>query len=158
MYKRILVAFDGSVNAFKALKRAIDLAKENQSELSLVTVVNLPGLPTGEPIKTDTLSGKRTPFQRELEKASIIAMQEEIPVSTHLLRGKSAKSLIEFCQKGGYDLVVVGARGKNTQKTSEMGSFSTHLANNFPCTLIIVKENEESNAITRLPGVSLDPV
>lgn len=158
MYKKILVAFDGSENAFKALKRAIDLAKEHQSKLSLATVVNLPGLPTGEPVKKDHLSGKRTPFQRQLEKAAIIAMQEDIPVSTHLLRGQSARALIEFCEKGNHDLVVVGARGNNQQTKAEMGSFAAHVVNNSSCPVMVVKEDEEADAKTRMPGVNLDPI
>lgn len=148
MFKKILVAFDGSEDSFKALKKAIALAKMHECEISLATVVNLPELPKGEYIEKDHLCGKRTPFQRDLEKAAIMVMQKDVPVTTHLLRGQSARSLVTYCEKNNYDLVVTGARGKNPQKEADLGSFSSLLANSLSGKVMVVKGNEEDSVKT----------
>jgi Universal stress protein UspA and related nucleotide-binding proteins len=46
MFKKILVAIDGSKSSFNALDSAVTLAKQFNSELYLVSVVNTVNLPT----------------------------------------------------------------------------------------------------------------
>lgn len=133
MFKRILVAFDGSPHAVKALRIAADLCKRYGASLSVATAVNLPELPDGG-------NAEGAPFHGDLERAAQIAAQEGVAVVTHLLRGTVANTLQRFAEENGFDLVLVGARGRNAVQRFLMGSVSTHLVTNLECPVMVVKE------------------
>lgn len=133
MFKKILVCFDGSAHAVKALKIAADLCKKYGASLSVATAVNLPELPDGD--KKDRIS-----FHSELEKAAQIAGQEGVALVTHLLRGNVADTLQRFANENHFDLVLVGARGRNAVKRFLMGSVSTHLVTGLECPVMVIKE------------------
>jgi nucleotide-binding universal stress UspA family protein len=128
MFKKILVAFDGSEHAVKALKMAIDLCKKYGASLSVATAVNLPELPDNEGHGGD------------LERAAQMARQEGVAVVTHLLRGSTASTLQRFAEDNQFDLVLVGARGRNAVQRLLMGSVSYHLVVNLQCPVMVVKE------------------
>src|SRR5665647_1481258 len=108
MFKSVLVAYDGSVHAVKALKIAVDISKKYDASLNVAMAVNLPEVPSG-----DEFSSEGTSYQGELERAAEIARQENVPIVTHLLRGSVAETLFRFVEDNSFDLVVVGARGRH---------------------------------------------
>lgn len=136
MFKRILVAFDGSDHSVKALRMAADISKRYDAVISVATAVNLPELPD-RGARTDSWSRGYTP---ELERAAAIAAEEGITVVTHLLRGNPSNVLLRFAEENRFDLVVMGARGHNAVKRFLMGSVSTHLVSNLCCPALVVKE------------------
>lgn len=134
MFKKILVAFDGSAHAVKALRIAADLCKKYGASLSVATAVNLPELPDmGE------RNGERS-FHGVLERAARIAGHEGVAVVTHLLRGNVANTLQRFAEENNFDLVLVGACGRNAVQRFFMGSVSTHLVKSLECPVMVVKE------------------
>lgn len=135
MFKSVLVAYDGSVHAVKALRIAVDISKKYNASLNVAMAVNLPDVPSG-----DEFSSEGTSYQGELERAAEIARQENVPVVTHLLRGSAAETLFRFAVDNSFDLVVVGARGKHVIKRFLLGSVSTHLTVNLDCPVLVVKE------------------
>jgi nucleotide-binding universal stress UspA family protein len=111
---RVLVAFDGSLGAWAALGRAIDLAVANRALLTIAAVAEEPlwmgfgamCLPyTRETIRQQAESAMR----RHLAEA-----RDEVPatvsVTTRLLHGRPARALAALAEEGGYDLVVTGPR------------------------------------------------
>jgi nucleotide-binding universal stress UspA family protein len=135
MFKSVLVAYDGSVHAVKALRIAVDISKKYNASLNVAMAVNLPDVPSG-----DEFSSEGTSYQGELERAAEIARQENVPVVTHMLRGSAAETIFRFAVDNSFDLVVVGARGKNAVKRFLLGSVSTHLTVNLDCPVLVVKE------------------
>lgn len=135
MFERILVAYDGSIHAVKALKIAINLCKKYDASLNVAMAVNLPDMPAGDEIRREGSS-----YQGELERAAEIARRENVPVVTHMLRGSVADTLYHFAVDNKFDLVVVGARGRHAVKRFLLGSVSAHLAVNLDCPVMVVKE------------------
>lgn len=137
MFKKILVAFDGSVHAVKALKIAADLCRRYGATLSVATAVNLPELPDSVERGGEN---ERASFHSDLERAAQIANQEGVAVVTHLLRGTVANTLQRFAADNQFDLVLVGARGRKAVQRFLMGSVSTHLVTSLECPVMVVKE------------------
>jgi len=134
MFQRVLVAYDGSAYAFKALKIAIDLCKKYGASLNVAMAVNLPDIPA-----SDELRRKGTSYHGELERAAEIARKENVPVVTHMLRGGVADTLYRFAVDNKFDLVVVGARGRHAVKRFLLGSVSAHLTADLDCPVMVVK-------------------
>lgn len=135
MFEKILVAYDGSAHAVKALRIAIDLSKKYGSSLNVAMAVNLPDLPARDEIKREGTS-----YQGELERAAGIALRENVAVVTHMLRGGVPDTLYHFAVDNKFDLVIVGARGRRAVKRFLLGSVSAHLAANLDCPVMVVKE------------------
>ena len=135
MFENILVAYDGSFHAEKALNIAIDLCMKYGSALNVVMAVNLPELPESSGILQEGTS-----HRGDLDRAAVLADQAGVRVVTHLLGGTVANTLERFALENKFDLVIVGARGHNAVKRFLMGSVSTHLVTNLDCPVMVVKE------------------
>ncbi|MFA4885393.1 MAG: universal stress protein [Desulfotomaculaceae bacterium] len=135
MFENILVAYDGSIHAAKALNIAIDLCMKYGSALNVVMAVNLPELP-----ESSGIFQEGTSHRGDLDRAAALAEQAGVPVVTHMLRGTVADTIERFAMENKFDLVIVGARGHNAVKRFLMGSVSAHLVANLDCPVMVVKE------------------
>jgi nucleotide-binding universal stress UspA family protein len=55
--------------------------------------------------------------------------------------GDPAEKILEEARAGQYDLIVTGTRGRGPLARSLLGSVSHEVADNAPCTLLIVSED-----------------
>jgi nucleotide-binding universal stress UspA family protein len=113
--RRVLVEFDGSTEAWGALRRAIVIASRERALLTVAGVVEDPPCwfamtPAAMPYTRESL---RRDAEREVVR-QLAAARDEVPVSvsvtTQLLRGKPAQALAALAKEGGYDLVLAGPR------------------------------------------------
>lgn len=151
---KILVAVDGSELGWKALKKALHLAKTEKSTVSIIhvtgeSVIRTPltsqtsPLITGEaptPIATIPESLQKDEIRRGLavlERARIIAEKEGIKTDFVVKGGDPADQIIKEAEKN-YDLLVVGFRGAHA-KFPGMGSIAEKILKKAPCTVLVVK-------------------
>jgi nucleotide-binding universal stress UspA family protein len=143
--RKVLVAFDGSPGAWRALDQAIAIAVGQRALLTIAAVVP-------EPRVWATLGPAPVPFTREslmrdLEaemQQKLAAARDEVPaevsVTTRLLRGRPAKILPELADEGGYDLVVVGPRPPGRLRRLLGSSVSRSLLARGHISVLAVKE------------------
>ncbi|WP_163539308.1 universal stress protein [Gracilibacillus sp. YIM 98692] len=138
MYKKILLATDGSDHSIRAAEHAIKVAKMDQGQIDLIFVVD------GSASKADVLH-KLDKYEvkkdRERKLKPIIEMIEKdnIPYEKHFLHGEPGPTIVEFANKNDYDFVVVGSRGLNQVQTMILGSVSHKIAKRVECPVLIVK-------------------
>jgi len=131
MYKKIVVAVDGSNTGNLALFEAIKLAKEQNSELRVVHVFD-----------ENALSfSKRYPNAVELQKTFIdagkdvlteannIAQQQNIKVETVFLESLKgiSKELVDYAKKCSADIIVIGTHGRTGIDRLLLGSVAEKL-------------------------------
>lgn len=141
MYKNILVPTDASESAQRALKIAIDLAKEFGSRIVLLHVVYTP-----EALGY-TLSNGITVPQEEISiygREALTAALDGIDTGNVLLEkkqkpGHPAAAILEEIESGKFDLVVMGSRGYGAIAGSLLGSVSQHVLSKAECPVMIVK-------------------
>ena len=97
MFRRLLVAFDGSSHAQRALTEAVDLAQANSGRLTVMTVVPEPSawaLGSGYEPAVD-LNDLSRQIEREYEAmldATVDAVANDLPVKKILTRGAAGPS------------------------------------------------------------------
>jgi len=139
MIKKILVAIDGSQNAYKALEYAIRLAVDYGAQLNLLTVV-----PDFEP-KSDEESAYQRMLVVRAESYLDSAVEEveetnpDITVETEIVYGDPAEKIITIADKSGVDMIVLGSRGLSGVQRWVLGSVSDRVSDYAPCTVLIVK-------------------
>jgi nucleotide-binding universal stress UspA family protein len=130
MFKRILVATDGSELAEKAVATAIDLATEHKAELRAFTVVprqarsHMDGALNFEAEEMDRIEGRRTEHARTMLEA--IEKRAEacgVRVSSGIVRSsRVAHSIVDAAGKHGSDLIVMATHGRTGLTSAFLGS------------------------------------
>jgi len=142
VFKRIVVAYDGSDQAIKALNTAIELAKAFNSKLDVVEVVDTAAL-LGmgfAPIPSDVIAQIYSKAQNDVEQAKKKAQEAGVKdVTSQVLEGDPATSIIEYASKNGADLIVMGSRGLSTFKRLVLGSVSSKVVQESRIPVLVVK-------------------
>ncbi|MDT7905463.1 MAG: universal stress protein [Sulfolobales archaeon] len=142
MFKRIVAAYDGSDHAIKALNTAIELAKAFNSKLDVVEVVDTAAL-LGmgfAPIPSDVIAQIYNKAQNDVEQAKKKAQEAGVKdVTSQVLEGDPATSIIEYASKNGADLIVMGSRGLSTFKRLVLGSVSSKVVQESRIPVLVVK-------------------
>ena len=140
--QRLMVPFDGSPNALRALHHAIAAAKENPSiELFLVnTHEESLGLGvTAQDIPFDRVAKlKRANSQEVLRPAEALLREAGVPHRCEILVGPIGETISRRAEELGCDGIVMGTRGMGAIKNLLLGSVSgkvIHLAT-MPVTLV----------------------
>lgn len=114
MFNRIMVAYDESQHAKRALATAIELAKALGARLKIVTVSEPlpPYVSYAEaafPASAITLTNQRDDFYKHLqEEAKKLVESAGLSVECSLIAGGEVESIIDQIQKWQADLLVIG--------------------------------------------------
>lgn len=128
MFKRILVAVDGSDTAELALKEAIKLAKELQSQLRIVHAIDFVHLNLGAefPNPSEISDAITKSGQEILAKAEAEASAAGVPVETRLIEIELADRIPEMiaadAEAWPADLIVISTHGRKRLMHLLLGS------------------------------------
>jgi len=140
MFKKILIANDGSAGAKLALKVAIDLAKKYNAELYSISVEE--GIPHYAATIGEIEEYKREAndfFKKVNDEAIEMARGEGIELHTKILPGHEVETIVNYARDEEFDLLVIGFMGHSKIFGRVWGSTSQNLAKLAPCTVVIVK-------------------
>jgi nucleotide-binding universal stress UspA family protein len=134
--KNVVVGYDGSVSAKRALDRAAAFGRAGAT-VTIVTALS-PGLRgktvLGAQGEKDVRAASVT-----LETARSEIAAQGIDVQVVEGEGSPADVIIETATERGADLIVVGTRGSGTAGRLLLGSVSTRLVHHAPCDVLIVR-------------------
>jgi nucleotide-binding universal stress UspA family protein len=140
MFKKILIAYDGSDGAKYALNAAIDLASRYKAELHSISVEeNIPhyAATIGE---VDEFRKEANEFFGKInDEAKAIARKEGIELHTNIQAGHEVETIVNFAKQGKFDLLVIGFMGHSKIFGRVWGSTSQNITKLSPCTVIVVK-------------------
>jgi nucleotide-binding universal stress UspA family protein len=138
IYMNILVPLDGSKYSEKALLHACDMAKNYQSRLILLYVVEK--LISINPLDRKAyLEMLRKVGNDVLVKGKKTALKQGIDSKIVIKEGNIANEIIKLAKKEQCNLIIVGNQGLGATARFLLGSISNKLANNSPCSILIVK-------------------
>jgi nucleotide-binding universal stress UspA family protein len=128
-FERILAAVDGSAHGLRAARMAGRLARALDARLTLLTVYTAPSGSRGKPSYTKALSRTLDEARRVVERARRVVLAAGGPEpDTDWVDGVPSKRIILAARQGGYDLVVVGTRGRGRVRAALQGSVSNTVA------------------------------
>ncbi|HXZ93912.1 MAG TPA: universal stress protein [Burkholderiales bacterium] len=145
MYKRILVAIDGSDTSKRALREALQLAKDGKSALRVLHVLDL------VTFSTDTPSGfaayeeaLRVGGEQMLSDASEMAEKAGVACATKLLemeeRGRRvAEEIARDAEEWRAELIVIGTHGRRGMSRVLLGSVAESLVRIAPAPVLLIR-------------------
>ena len=136
--ERIVVGFDGSEHARKALQRAADIS--DGATVAVVSAANVSsfmrdpagGVAAVDPADAEARASALKEAREYLEGRGI----NGVYVEGH---GRPADVIVEEAKESGADLIVVGTRGHGAVTQLFMGSVSTNVVHHAPCDVLIVR-------------------
>jgi len=146
---RILAPVDGSDGSQAALDALISFFDLESAEVKLMHVVETPWLgydSDGELSSDSDPDEKKLALQLRKEAERLLAdaqtqiLRSHPGVTVSIREGNPANEILSEADQGDYDLVVVGASGAEDMKHSMLGSVSSKVAWNAPCSVLIVRE------------------
>jgi len=139
MYKKILVAFDGSKPSVSALKHGARLAKKMGSERITVVHINQE-LPLQEPVLNIDLDKLMDDEDQQLLSSVVQFLSESnVEYDVHAFHGDPSTIITSYAEREGYDVIIIGNTGKGLIKEALLGSVSHKVAHSADCPVIIVK-------------------
>jgi nucleotide-binding universal stress UspA family protein len=150
MFKSILVAWDGSEHAKRALGEAVDLARTQDGRLTLLTVAAplrvWPGYvpPVSE---ADLISAA----EKILAEGEAL-VPEGVPVSGRTAAGDPGLELVRRAAAADHDLVVMGSRGRGAVRSAFLGSVSHYVLNHTTVPVLIIHDGESESTPSGVEG------
>jgi nucleotide-binding universal stress UspA family protein len=145
MYKRILLAYDGSASGQKALLDCRDIAQWSRSELFLVAV--MPPTPINVPVDgvfydggLDTHAESERQRYEDILADGLKRLSEAGHVATgEVLIGDSVEEIASYARRISADLIVVGHRHLDSWAARWWrGSSTRALIEHAPCSVLVV--------------------
>lgn len=138
MFKRILVAYDGSESAVKAFDRSLRLISSLTSELAIIAVVPASDFAletNAQAIRDDAqdqFKGQFTTLQRR-------ARMSGIEPKLMLRVGSPAREIIQAAAEWRADLIITGRRGNGFLQRWTFGSVSHQVIADARCPVLVMQ-------------------
>ncbi|MCS4541385.1 MAG: universal stress protein [Euryarchaeota archaeon] len=155
MYKKILLATDGSPSARKAEDHAIEIAKKFGSRLEALYVIDpefsarIRSHRVTVPVKTNNTT---VPFHEYIEQALMKkgeeilgdvkekAEKEGIRVDTKIRKGNPAEEIIREAEDTFCEVIVMGSKGLKGLSRAFIGSVADKVSRRAPCPVLVIRE------------------
>jgi nucleotide-binding universal stress UspA family protein len=139
MFNKILHANDGSEHAFRALAMALALAKQNNSDLHMVSVEEINYMPEFiEEVREETATAARR-FHKVLQRARGMAEESHVKLDTHVIAGHPVRDIVELAKELKVELLVIGATGHSALYDRMIGSRADRIVQLAHCPVLVVK-------------------
>lgn len=133
--RRIVVGFDGSDAALRALGRA---AEAVAPEGTIVVVTVEAALRSPGALSEDLLSPEVDPAAVVEEARTFLGTRGDITVEAVLGKGDPASVIVDAARESGADLIVVGRRGRDFAARALLGSVAAHVVEWARCDVLVV--------------------
>ncbi len=121
MFRRILVATDGSETAARAVDRAVEVARALGSTLTVLSV--------------GPVSQASSVVTREAARHG----DSGVEIRTETASGDPASVLVERAERGDVDLLVLGNKGMTGASRFLLGSVPNKVSHHAPVAVLIVR-------------------
>lgn len=152
LFKRIVVAIDGSSTSKMALREAIKLAKDQQSVLRIVYVVDVVTLAAESPYElVEYEDSVRRAGDRVLKQAAAAARKAGIEAETARLevqkiQDRVADEIARNAKGWRADLIVVGTHGRRGLSRLFIGSVAESLVRVSPVPVLLIRGRQDPSS------------
>ena len=152
MYKKVLLAYDGSIEGRRALREGAKLAQLCSAEVFLLAVVEINSIASLE-------GGLAIPIDEQIAnyKAILAEGVERLKAlgfspTARLGMGAAGEEIAEVAKEIGANLVVVGHRPTGPLARWWFGSVGSYLIKHLRCSVLVAQTEISDDKFARLTG------
>ncbi|MCK4498514.1 universal stress protein [Candidatus Bathyarchaeota archaeon] len=152
LFNRILVPLDGSEHSLRALEIAAEIAKNFDSQLTLIhvysrtPVVNVSpflmkdSIALAQETAATVVEAKRKTGSEILAEGEKRGDAKGIQTEKLLREGHTIEEILKTVKTGEFSLIVMGARGLSRIREILLGSVSDGATRHAPCPVLVIKQ------------------
>jgi len=142
MFLNILVAVDGSRSSHLALDSAVELARSMGSKLTILTVAPpLAHYVTFAGVSSETMRKELDRWAERIVNEAAELVPDDVIAHRVQRTGHAGPEILAETKRGGYDLVVLGSRGRGRAQEGLLGSVNLYLHFHAHVPLLSVPED-----------------
>ena len=146
IYRKIMIATDGSELVRKAVDTAVEVAKLSGAKLYAVYVVASGGISLTHPRDIGWEKAMKEHLTAEGKEATAYVetagKAADVEVESVLLEGSPAHEIVDFAEKNDIDLIVMGTLGRTGIQKFLLGSVAQNVTRHSRKAVLVVKEVE----------------
>lgn len=139
MFRKLLLANDGSDGADKALGVSIELAVRIGAELHVICVEETPQFPVSIDEVVEERRDAARLYEHVVRTARRKAEAAGVSLHAHVVSGQAIPTIVDMVQRDGFDLLVVGFMGHSALYNRIVGGTTDRLVELTPCHVLVVK-------------------
>jgi len=143
LFQNILVPFDLSTQSTRAFKVALDIAKNYNSKITLLTCLEGDAWQHkfyDSRADAELLKKQKKVTEKYLEKLESLADKNKVTVKSQIIKSKSVVSdIVTFAKSRKHDLIVIGSHGRTGFDKVLLGSVANGVSQKTSCPVLIVK-------------------
>ncbi len=143
LFKKILIATDGSKRTQNAVEMGLKIAGEQRSKVYAVYVVDTV---TFTSIPMDVTWENMYQLLKDEGEDAVKAVKDSAPgvdVETHVLEGNPAVEITKFAGENGVDLIIMGTLGKSGIDRILLGSTAEKVIRIANCPVLVIKSGKK---------------
>ncbi len=142
-YRHILLAVDLTDESKQVIEKAISLAREGKSKLSLIHVIEPLSFAYGGDVPMDLSTIQDQLDEHANQRLSALANQLEIsPHKLFVVSGHTESEIHRIAEQEGVDLIVVGSHGRHGLALL-LGSTANGVLHGAVCDVLAVRVRDE---------------
>ena len=143
IFRKIMIATDGSELVKKAVDSAIEIAKLCHAKLYAVYVISFGGYSITPSKENAWEKAMKEQLIKEGKEATTyvenIGRAANIEVESVILEGNPVDKIVDFAEKNDIDLIVMGTQGKNVIERFLIGSVTENVVRRSKKLVLIVR-------------------
>lgn len=142
MYDDVLIPTDGSDTVPETLTHALPIAAANDATVHALYVVDsriTAAADDGD--AADLTASLEAEGEEAVADVEARAAEEGLDTAGEIRKGTPARTILEYAEEEGVDLIVIGTRGKSPrEKVTSLGSVSERVVDNASVPVFVVRD------------------
>ncbi len=140
MFKKILVGFDGSPGSQNALSVALQMAQQGPRALWCLAVEEkLPVYASTVGEVEEEKDRANHYFQGLFKGVKEKAQAMGVGLETQIRPGHPARTIVDFAEEGGFDLIIMGHSGSSGVWGGFLGTTTEKVTRHAHCSVLVVR-------------------
>ncbi|TMA10060.1 MAG: universal stress protein [Deltaproteobacteria bacterium] len=139
MFKKILLAYDGSDGAKLALERVAELAKVTKTELHMLAVGRIPEYAETMSEVEEAREQAKNFYSKIMEDAVESLRQRELEAKVHIDFGKPGDVILRIAEDLIVDLIVLGTKPHSALRRRFLGATVDKVVDHALCSVLVVR-------------------
>jgi len=135
---KIMSALDNSDYAFKALRKAVDMAKKENAELTIYSVYS--DMLELEGVTMNLRESLAKQAEEIVARGKAIAEKANVLVKTATESGSSpADNIVSYAERNNIGMIVMGHKSRTGLERLLVGSVAVKVVTYAPCSVLVIR-------------------
>ena len=140
MFRKILVAYDGSEGAKLALAKAQEMAKAAKADIHILAVGRIPEYAETVSEVEEEKEQAQNYYSKIMDQAANQLRQQGLLPNVHIEFGKPADTILRIAEDLGVDLLVLGTHPHSAVRRRFLGATVDKVIDHAHCSVLVIRK------------------